>query len=87
MVGIDSALIAYIAVQAVGKENVHVLLMPSQYSTKGSITDAGKLIHKLGISYDTISIQPVFDKVLEVLEPAFQKYAAKYYRRKYSGKN
>ena len=70
--GIDSALIAYIAVQAVGKENVHVLLMPSQYSTEGSITDAGKLIHKLGISYDTISIQPVFDKVLEVLEPAFK---------------
>ena len=70
--GIDSALIAYIAVQAVGKENVHVLLMPSQYSTEGSITDAGKLIHKLGISYDTISIQPVFDKILEVLEPAFK---------------
>ena len=70
--GIDSALIAYIAVQAVGKENVHVLLMPSQYSTEGSITDAGKLIHKLGISYDTISIQPVFEKALEVLEPAFK---------------
>ncbi len=70
--GIDSALIAYIALQAVGKENVHVLLMPSQYSTEGSIKDARKLINKLDISYDKISIQPVFEKTLDLLEPAFK---------------
>ena len=70
--GVDSALIAYIAVQAVGKENVHVLLMPSQYSTEGSIKDAEKLISNLGISHNNISIQPVFEKSLEMLEPAFK---------------
>ena len=70
--GIDSALVAYIAVQALGKENVHVVLMPSQYSTEGSIKDAEKLIGILGISYENISIKPVFDKTLEMLEPSFK---------------
>ncbi len=69
--GIDSALVAYIAVQAVGKENVHVILMPSQYSTEGSIKDSEKLINRLGIKYENISIKPVFDKILDLLEPAF----------------
>ena len=70
--GIDSALVAYIAVRAVGKENVHVILMPSQYSTEGSIKDAEKLIKILGISYENISIKPVFDETLEMLETAFK---------------
>ena len=70
--GIDSALVAYIAVQALGKENVHVILMPSQYSTEGSIKDAEKLIMNLGILSENISIQSVFEKTLEMLEPEFK---------------
>ena len=70
--GIDSALVTYIAVQAFGSENVHVLLMPSQYSSEGSVKDALKLTEKLGISHNIISIQPVFEKYLEVLEPVFR---------------
>jgi NAD+ synthetase len=69
--GIDSALVAYIAVQALGNQNVHVLLMPSQYSSEGSITDSIKLIEKLKITYDKVSIQPVFEKSLEMMEPFF----------------
>ncbi len=69
--GIDSAIVAYIAVKALGKENVHVVMMPSKYSSKGSIDDSLKLIEKLNISSNTFSIQPVFDKVLEVLDPVF----------------
>ena len=69
---IDSAIVAYIAVQALGKENVHVILMPSQYSTQGSVKDAEKLIKILGISYENISIKSVFDQTLEMLEPAFK---------------
>lgn len=70
--GIDSALVTYIAVQAFGKENVHVVMMPSQYSSEGSVKDAEELINNLGISSDNISIQPVFDKINEMLQPAFE---------------
>jgi len=69
--GIDSAIVTYIAVQALGKENVHVVLMPSIYSSKGSIDDSLKLISKLGISYSEISIQPVMEKLIELLNPHF----------------
>ncbi len=69
--GIDSALVTYLAVQAFGKENVHVVLMPSKYSSKGSIDDSLKLIQNLGIKYDTVSIQPVFDEILKQLKPVF----------------
>lgn len=70
--GMDSALVTYIAVKALGKENVHVVMMPSRYSSEGSITDSEKLIANLGISYDNISVQPVFEKMLEVLNPVFK---------------
>ena len=69
--GIDSALVTYIAVQALGKENVNVLLMPSRYSSTGSITDSEKLIDNLGISPNLVTIEPVFNKVIETLKPLF----------------
>lgn len=69
--GIDSAIVAYLSVKAFGNENVHVVMMPSQYSSDGSISDSEKLIANLGISSDTISIQEVVDKTLEMLKDAF----------------
>jgi NAD+ synthase (glutamine-hydrolysing) len=69
--GIDSALVTYIAVQALGKENVHVVLMPSKYSSKGSITDSENLISNLDISYSNISIQPAVDNFIKSLSPSF----------------
>lgn len=69
--GIDSAVVSYIAHQAFGAENVHVVLMPSKYSSAGSVNDSLKLIKNLGISYNEISIQPVVDKALELLKPVF----------------
>jgi NAD+ synthase (glutamine-hydrolysing) len=69
--GIDSALVTYIAVQALGKENVHVVLMPSKYSSKGSITDSEKLINNLNISHSNVSIQPAVDTFLENLSQSF----------------
>jgi NAD+ synthase (glutamine-hydrolysing) len=68
--GIDSALVAAIAVEAIGKENVLGVLMPSPYSSAHSITDAIALAHNLGISTHTIPIQPMmeaFDLSLEAL--------------------
>ena len=70
--GIDSALVTCIAVEALGAKNVHMLLMPSKYSSEGSITDSEKLIKNLGISSDNISIQPVVDKTISQLKPALK---------------
>ncbi len=69
--GMDSALVTYIAVQAIGKENVHVIMMPSEYSSEGSVTDSEKLISKLGISSNNISIQPVVEQTLEAISSSF----------------
>lgn len=65
--GIDSALVTYIAVQALGAANVHVILMPSKYSSSGSITDSEKLIYNLGILHSNVSIQSVVDETINRL--------------------
>ena len=70
--GIDSALVTYIAVQAFGNENVHVVMMPSQYSSEGSITDSEKLIENLNISSETISIESVYNEFMKVLTHSFE---------------
>ena len=70
--GLDSALVTYIAVEALGSDNVHVLLMPSKYSSESSVTDAKKLISNLKISNDNISIQPIVDMLIEKLAPSFK---------------
>jgi NAD+ synthetase len=69
--GIDSALVTYIAVEAFGKENVHVVMMPSEYSSDGSIKDSLELINNLGISSETISIQSLFNEFKNVLKSSF----------------
>ncbi len=69
--GIDSALVATLAVDALGAENVHGLLMPSQYSTDHSVRDAEDLAHNLGMSYNIVPIKPMFDTLRESLKPVF----------------
>jgi NAD+ synthase (glutamine-hydrolysing) len=54
--GIDSALVTVLAVRALGAENVHVLLMPSRYSSDHSVNDSLKLVENLGITHSIISI-------------------------------
>ena len=60
--GVDSALVAAIAVDALGKENVTTIGMPSQYSSAGSIEDARALAENLGIRYTTIAIHDLFEQ-------------------------
>ncbi len=72
--GMDSALVTYIAVKALGAENVHVVLMPSKYSSEGSIYDSLKLIKNLGISHNQVSIQNVVDTIQKNLEETFNAY-------------
>ena len=57
--GIDSALVATLAVDALGKENVYGVSLPSKYSSEHSLTDAKKLASNLGIDYRVIEIEPV----------------------------
>ena len=69
--GIDSALVATLAVDALGAENVHGLLMPSQYSTDHSVADAVELANNLGMSYDVVPIAPMFEQFKQALQPVF----------------
>jgi NAD+ synthase (glutamine-hydrolysing) len=70
--GIDSAVVAAIAVEAVGSQNVLGVGMPGPYSSEGSIRDARRLAENLGIHFLLLPIQPVFDAYRAALVPAFQ---------------
>lgn len=69
--GIDSALVCTLAVHALGADRVHGLLMPSQYSTDHSVSDAVDLAHNLGVSYDIVTISAIFDQLCRSMHPVF----------------
>ena len=68
--GIDSALTATIAADAIGPGNVHVVLMPSRYSSEHSVTDAEDLVHRQGLHTLTIPIASMVDAFTKELTPA-----------------
>ena len=69
--GIDSSIVAAIAVDALGADHVHGVAMPSRYSSQGSLDDAEKLATALGIDHRVVSIEPAFGAYLEMLQPSF----------------
>ncbi|MBQ9638668.1 MAG: NAD+ synthase [Bacteroidales bacterium] len=69
--GIDSALVAALAVAALGADNVHGLLMPSQYSTDHSVQDAVDLARNLGMKYDIVPIADMFETLRGTMKPLF----------------
>lgn len=71
--GIDSALCLCLAVEALGSENVRVLLMPSRYSSDHSISDAVALANNLKVKYDIINIEKPFSAFEEDLSPLFKE--------------
>ena len=73
--GIDSALVACIAVRAFGPKNVLGVAMPSRYSSPGSVTDAEALARTLGINFCTIPIEPMFAAYLDVLASPLETFA------------
>jgi len=70
--GIDSAVTLAIACEALGKENVHAVLMPSPYSTDHSVNDAIVLSQNLDNKYDVIPIKEVYEQFLATLNPLFK---------------
>ena len=69
--GIDSALTACLAVEALGRDHVRGISLPSQFSSQGSLDDARLLAERLGIRYDVIPIQAAFESVKHELKPVF----------------
>jgi NAD+ synthase len=63
--GIDSTLTAHLAVEALGPDRVHGLVMPSDVNTEGNMTDAERVAEMLDISYDVIDIEPIVDAFVE----------------------
>jgi NAD+ synthetase len=70
--GIDSSLVATLAADSLGPQNVLGVGMPGPYSSPGSIRDAEALARNLGIEFRVIPITPVFESYLETLDPAFE---------------
>lgn len=69
--GVDSALVACIAVEALGRDNVLGLLMPSRYSSEGSVSDALQLARALGMKTESIPIEGAFQQFLDLLSKPF----------------
>ena len=69
--GIDSAVVQALAVEALGKDAVHVLLMPSEFSTGHSVSDAERLSKNLDNRYDILAIKDIYDTFITTLSPIF----------------
>ena len=70
--GIDSALVAALAVDALGAENVRGLALPTEFSSAGSIDDARSLAANLGIRFDVVPIQGSFEALKRQMGPLFE---------------
>jgi NAD+ synthase (glutamine-hydrolysing) len=73
--GIDSALVAALAVEALGTERVHCVSMPSRYSSEGTRGDARRLAENLGCDFREIAIEPIVEQFIGALEPSFADVA------------
>ena len=69
--GIDSALTLAVAVDALGADKVHAVMMPSPYTAQISLDDSREMVKTLGVHYDEFSIDEMFHSYLGTLEPAF----------------
>jgi NAD+ synthase (glutamine-hydrolysing) len=69
--GVDSALTLAIAVDAIGADRVHAVMMPSRYTSDMSREDAAQQAETLGVRYDVLSIEPMFEATLRVLSQTF----------------
>ncbi len=73
--GIDSALTLAVAVDALGADKVHAVMMPSPYTAQMSLDDAREMASILGVRYDVLDIKPAFDAYLATLSKQFEGMA------------
>jgi len=71
--GIDSAVTLVLACEALGKENVRAILMPSQFSTSHSVSDAEQLSKNMGNPYDIVPIKNIYESFLAELKPVYKE--------------
>lgn len=71
--GIDSAVTLALAAKALGPENLHVLLLPSQYSSDHSVNDSVQMAENLGVKYSILPIEELFSLFRKTLHPLFEK--------------
>jgi NAD+ synthase (glutamine-hydrolysing) len=69
--GIDSAVVLALAADALGAENVHAVLMPSEFSSDHSVSDSLEMVKLVGCSHDIIPIAPMYDAYVKALESQF----------------
>ena len=69
--GVDSAVVTVLAAEALGPENVLAVLMPSEFSSEGSVNDSVKLCHNIGVPFKTIAIKDVYNSLIGTLTPHF----------------
>ncbi len=69
--GVDSALTAAVAADALGPERVHAIMMPSPYTSRESLEDAEACAKAIGIKYDIVSIEPAMNAFRDMLKPLF----------------
>ncbi len=74
--GIDSAVVAAMAVDALGAENVHCIMLPYRYTSEESLKDAKDCAERLGVRYDIVSIGNPVDEALSQLSPIFDNRPA-----------
>jgi len=70
--GIDSAVTLALAAEALGPANLHVLLLPSQYSSDHSVNDSVEMAQNLGVKYDILPIEELFNQFRTTLQPLFK---------------
>lgn len=71
--GIDSAVTLALAAEALGPENIHVLMLPSQYSSDHSVNDSVRLAENLGVAYHIMPIKSLFNQFRDTLQPLFKE--------------
>jgi NAD+ synthase (glutamine-hydrolysing) len=74
--GIDSALTLAVAVDALGADKVHAVMMPSRFTASISKEDALQQLNSLSVSHTTLSIEPTFETIISTLDPVFNGLAA-----------
>ena len=84
--GIDSALSAAVAVDALGKERVRCVMLPSRYTSQESLDDADDCARLLGVQYETIEIERAVKAFGETLAPAFAGTNCRHRRKKTSSR-